>query len=226
MSRTQFECSPRVEKKIALYVAATAGAFAFVPSVQAQVIFTRTNVLLTHGTLVIDLDHDGTADFTLTDFETSSFYFRGGALDVSGQTGEQPAVLGQGGQGAHALAVPAGIPIGSNSPVGFVPAQGLVSMAYAFNSYNGHGLGGHFANAGIKYLGFQFTLNGQVHYGWARLDVTATIAAFPSVTATLTGYAYESTPNKSIPAGYRGFTDNGEPEGSLGMLSLGAAGRR
>src|SRR5437868_14678135 len=106
MSRTRFECSTRVEKKIALYVAAAAGTLAFAPSAHAQVIFTKTNVALSNGTLFIDLNHDGTADFTLTDDETNSYYFRGGFLNVGGQIGEDPAVLGHAGKGFFALAVP------------------------------------------------------------------------------------------------------------------------
>lgn len=43
-----------------------------------------------------------------------------------------------------------------------------------------------------RYLGLEFKVNGNVHYGWVRLN-------FPfSKGATITGYAYETIPNKPI----------------------------
>jgi len=49
-----------------------------------------------------------------------------------------------------------------------------------------------------RYLGLKFYIRGEVHFGWARVTVTTTGKTF---TATLTGYAYETIPNKSIIAG-------------------------
>jgi len=49
-----------------------------------------------------------------------------------------------------------------------------------------------------RYLGLKFMIKGKVHYGWARVTVTTSGQTF---TATLTGYAYETIPNKSIIAG-------------------------
>ena len=218
MSRSRVQCSSGLERKLLAYAAA-AGAMTFVPSLHAQVIYTKTNIVLQDGSAFIDLNHDGIADFTLVNSEFASYYFHGGFLNVIGDGQESPYVLAQAAHGFAALAVPHGVPIGSDSPAGFRSDAGPISMAHGFYSYNGKGLGGRFANAGERYLGLKFTLSGQVHYGWARLDV---FASFRGVTATLSGYAYESTPNKSIPAGYRGFVD----DGSLASLSLGAAGRK
>jgi hypothetical protein len=44
----------------------------------------------------------------------------------------------------------------------------------------------------------KFKIKGKTHYGWARLSVQVTQA---SITATLTGYAYETITNKAIRAG-------------------------
>jgi hypothetical protein len=41
-------------------------------------------------------------------------------------------------------------------------------------------------------------ISGKVHFGWARVTVTTSGKTF---TATRTGYAYETIPNKSIIAG-------------------------
>jgi hypothetical protein len=93
-----------------------------------------------------------------------------------------------------------------------------------------------------RYLGLKFVINGKVHYGWARLNVTFGTGSSPAnvpVFATLTGYAYETIPGKAIIAGniIAGATkgaDDVEPTASLntptpepntlGMLALGAPG--
>jgi len=67
-----------------------------------------------------------------------------------------------------------------------------------------------------RYLGLKFLVKGQVHYGWARLSVSK---IFP-FTATLTGYAYETIPNKSIVAG----KTHGNNDTTLGRLAQGASG--
>jgi hypothetical protein len=80
-----------------------------------------------------------------------------------------------------------------------------------------HGVWGGKEN---RYLGFAFVIQGQTHYGWAR--VTATSA--PMV---MTGYAYETIPGQAIRAGQTSGDDNDAPyAGSLGVLALGAAGRK
>ncbi len=56
---------------------------------------------------------------------------------------------------------------------------------------------GPWKDAHNRYLGLKFSVNGETHYGWARLTVTAK----HGITATLTGYAYETVPNKTIMAG-------------------------
>ena len=53
-----------------------------------------------------------------------------------------------------------------------------------------------------RYLGLKFVIHGKVHYGWARLSVTlAHHRQYDDVSGTLTGYAYETIPNKAILAG-------------------------
>ena len=50
-----------------------------------------------------------------------------------------------------------------------------------------------------RYLGVKFLINGQTHFGWVRLTVKSD--KLLSITATITGYAYETVPNKPIFAG-------------------------
>lgn len=52
------------------------------------------------------------------------------------------------------------------------------------------------------FLGIRFSLNGETHYGWIRLTVTSNLKLNkPTLEATITGYAYETVPNKPILAG-------------------------
>jgi hypothetical protein len=73
-----------------------------------------------------------------------------------------------------------------------------------------------------RYLGLGFQITGKTHYGWARLNVKVSKTA---ISATLTGYAYETIPNKPIIAGKTHGKDVIALEpASLGALAAGAPG--
>jgi hypothetical protein len=85
-----------------------------------------------------------------------------------------------------------------------------------------------------RYLGVRFNTGSKIHYGWARVTITTGDNRIGSV--LLTGYAYESIPNKPIIAGDTKGTDD-IPEGTdatlttptperatLGALALGTPG--
>lgn len=78
----------------------------------------------------------------------------------------------------------------------------------------------------------QFLINGEVHFGWARLTVLAD-KKHEEVTATLTGYAYETIAGRPIKAGQTHGTADGAAIESradsptapgLGLLALGSRG--
>lgn len=82
------------------------------------------------------------------------------------------------------------------------------TMAAAITSPGGghtFGAWGNIVLQPYRYLGVQFKINGQTHYGWARLIVKCSGL---NITATLTGYAYETVPNKGIMAGQKTGQDN------------------
>jgi hypothetical protein len=54
-------------------------------------------------------------------------------------------------------------------------------------------------NVTSRYLGLKFEVDGKTHYGWARLTVQ--LPGNYLINATLTGYAYETVPDKGILAG-------------------------
>lgn len=92
---------------------------------------------------------------------------------------------------------------------------------------------GAWVNVSDRYLGLKFKINGKFHYGWARLSVKVIKGQF-KITATLTGFAYETTPGKAIIAGATKGADDAEPAASLnrhapepatlGALARGAPG--
>ena len=98
---------------------------------------------------------------------------------------------------------------------------------------------GPWTNARHHYLGFEFLVAGELHFGWARLNVGDRTDFVGHFGATLTGYAYETVPNRPIQAGQTQSDDDmGSfvpqtlvPEGSpvlkpatLGLLAEGASG--
>jgi hypothetical protein len=52
---------------------------------------------------------------------------------------------------------------------------------------------GPWAHLKNRYLGLKFQTKGQTHFGWARLS---TKIGFGGATGILTGYAYETIPDK------------------------------
>ena len=87
-----------------------------------------------------------------------------------------------------------------------------------------------------RYLGLRFNLKQKTHYGWARLNISCN-PKNRRITALLTGYAYETIPNKPIVTGKtKGPDDLGNvaqpspaalrapthPPASLGLLAMGA----
>jgi len=69
---------------------------------------------------------------------------------------------------------------------------------------------GDFLGQSGKYLGVEFQIDGETHYGWVQIDVNAT-----ATQATINAYGYQDV------AGTPALTP--EP-GSLALLALGAAG--
>lgn len=224
--------SRSLERRLFAYAIAAAGATALAPSANASIVFTKVDFTVGHGTFNIDLNHDGIPDFTLRNYSTgySSFYIQ--QLTVVGGANASAKVIGETLYNRlHAWAAPLSWSIGPNSPKGFVNVKGapaLMASGVCTFYCNPHGA---FGRATDKFLGFQFSINGEVHYGWARISARL---RGNLITAVVTGFAYETQPNTAILAGDRGpvaeVTDPtmedslqaGAP--SLGLLSLGSLG--
>ncbi len=222
---------PKNLNAYALSAAATGVTLlAAAPPAGAKIIFTPVNGQIASGSkYALDLNHDGVVDFTLqNDFHNSTTPF-GEDLNIV------PAVKGnavwQGPRERYlqltAAALPAGVPVNTGKPFEFQ----AVNMAYASLTAFTYVSGGPWKNVTNRFLGLKFLINGEVHYGWARLTVL-TDSRRETVKATITGYAYETIANQPILTGQISGTEEESaittPATSdtvqLGLLALGSSG--
>jgi hypothetical protein len=216
--------------------AAGAGLLAMPQPLQAEVVFTPAQITLSNGPLAIDLNNDGAVDFILSNNSVGGgccFYTR--KLDVTGGFvgSSQNSIEGL---GTNAVALEAGAVVGPHDL--FLAAP--LNMATAFNDSNSFFfIFGPFANKRERFLGLRFTINGENHYGWAEFRIVR--AGFsgskPIISATLSGYAYETVPNRPLVAGVAESVSDGSAAPSdaspsaagpqpatLGLLALGSPG--
>jgi hypothetical protein len=74
-------------------------------------------------------------------------------------------------------------------------AQHYQVLWQTFTNSEGTNFIGPWQNVTDRFLGLSFKINGETHFGWARMSVSATRQV------TVTGYAYESTPNMPLVTG-------------------------
>ncbi len=189
-------------------VAAGVSAIALAQSAEAKIVYTPAHQHLPINQFFsLDLNHDGIADFTfLNRYWTASGVVFVGRLTVdpagrsSTSANEIWAKPCSSGLPGVALALPPGVKVG---PKGHFSHRGKL-MAYSYfdggarNDVSNNCIYGLWNDVSKRYLGLKFIIKGKIHFGWARLDVSA---KNDKVAATLTGYAYETIPNKSIKAG-------------------------
>jgi hypothetical protein len=170
----------------------------------------------------LDLNHDGNADFEFKNWWTggngTSVGPQGTLSILPAQRGDGNAILGYrtAGQGSllyFASALRAGARIG--------PKRLFLSPKFVDWMYVAGSSWGQWKDVRNRYLGFQFAIKGKTHYGWARLNVSFNPKNL-KITATLTGYAYQTIPNKPVIAGKtKGADDGVDQPATLGRLALG-----
>jgi len=198
----------------------------------AEIVYTRAHVNVTQcHAYGIDIDHTGTVDVYLN--------WCGGE-GLSYAVASADPYLGNGIAVSHngfALPMFLGAKIGparrfyGNS---FEPAMAVASFSTTNPVWHGLWADG---GKGLKnrYLGIKFKSHGQFHYGWARVSITISTYIREVL---LTGYAYETVPNKAIIAGQTKGpegAESGKPSSAavtepraspatLGLLASGAPG--
>jgi hypothetical protein len=244
-SRTPVKLSDSINGHLNRYAlaagAAGVGMLALAQPSQAKIVYTPAHVNFSqHPPVTLDLNHDGIGDFILgLGGRAESGFNSQYAFVFAPRSNNMDEVVATSKRGyAPAVALRAGERIGAGRLFG--NADFLVQHFSNFgrgssSTYWGDQWGNGGKGLKDRYLGLKFFINGKVHFGWARVTVTTSGKTF---TATLTGYAYETIPNKSIIAGKTKGPD-AEVAGkqvnatsiapapapqTLGMLALGASG--
>jgi hypothetical protein len=212
--------------------AAGVGALCFAKPAEARIVYTPAHVAIkaNGGLFRIDLDHDGSPDFGFSNTWTSnvSFAFRRLAVHPSQPTNEIWVTNSKacGGTASVVAALPKGKKIGPKGEFKHNPYGVMADATKATTC----GVWARQSNL-QAYLGLKFTINGKIHFGWARMKVDTLQRPFSAI---LTGYAYETIPGKAIVAGATKGSDDAEPTAAfsshssepatLGALALGAPG--
>jgi len=160
---------------------------------EGKIVYTPTHrVIGTNGFYLINFDHGGTTDFLIRE--------SGG---TSGSTGSNALLINGSGIEASVkkhfpAAVKKGAEIGPDQRfITRVYHESTMARAWQTDSIGFHYYG-QWVNVVDRYLGLRFKIRGGIHYGWARLSAKVKRR---KITATLTGYAYETIANKAIIAG-------------------------
>jgi hypothetical protein len=232
-SRKVVQVSEILARKLNWYaLAATAagvGALAIAtPCAEAKIIYTKTNVKFDSDYL-LDLNNDGVEDFSISFYRTNGHART--SLSARGH-GKGNSVVGYkfGREGPWAAALPAGRQIPRPEKLyGHFMAYWQSAGGPFLDSRppsSSFRWGGQWAGKdgyGLKkphYLGLKFMIDGKVHYGWASFTTQEKPAW--TATATLTGYAYETVPNKPITTGKtKGPDVIAVHPGTLGSLARG-----
>jgi hypothetical protein len=237
---TVSDLSGSVQQQLNKYAIAAGAAgvsvLALAQPVEAKIVYTPASVQLSGNQHYdLDLNNDGVTDFTLSHFSTHRNYHKGG---YDAQAMEEQPATGNGVIGKPPAALVARAIVGHGKL--FYGISGIMAFSGGYCGLNHctHHHGGNWLGVKNRYLGLEFQIKGRTHYGWARLTFEDGV-----LSATLTGYAYETIAGKSIRAGLtKGTADeSGEVDfgpgafmtapapvapqaASLGMLALGAQG--
>jgi hypothetical protein len=141
--------------------------------------------------IYLDLNNDGTDDFL---FFANSFTFASGSVQrvFVYPLGNNAVNASLSGTYAYPYVLPSGNAIDGNQEwlnIGYVQTMAWQTFTSSFS-----GEYGNWINITDGYIGLRLDLNGQTHYGWARLDVSPGLA-------TLKDYAFESLACLGIEAG-------------------------
>jgi hypothetical protein len=228
-SRLPSNLSESLHQRLHSYALAASAAgvslLALAQPSEAKIVYTRVHTKIPANTHVgLSLTHDGVRDL--------SFFWRSyssnGSLGLRVYPVEPKGVIGYQGAGRSvfcASALTSGVVVGPKD--NFMPPRGgrqLVNMWVGFvTDGNGTDSYGRWRDVERGYLGVKFSDKGKTHYGWVRLNVKETKIG-DGIDAVISGYAYETIPNKPIITGETKGPDvvTVQPA-SLGHLAHGAA---
>jgi hypothetical protein len=189
--------------------AAGIGVLALALPAEAKIIYTPADVYIRFGQIVpLDVNHDGVNDFVFSNTSVSGATFYS-VLRAVGFNGN--AIVRQyiGGKYGGLADLRAGVRVGPNRRFSHNSGPGMAGYCVGPYCHSFFGPGAH-EGKGVKngYVGLKLTIKGKVHYGWARLTGSMGPPKKDDIVGHLTGYAYETTPNKPIITGKTKGPDN------------------
>ncbi|HEX9825952.1 MAG TPA: T9SS type A sorting domain-containing protein [Flavobacteriaceae bacterium] len=188
--------SENLSKRLTQYGALTT-ALTGVANVNGQIYYSGIiDDTAYNDTYSLDLDGDTNTDFVFEHFYYSKSYGNLLSVNVNFAFNPQNAILGSFDLYIYPFALNDGDPIASgdtnwinNSNIGF-----LNRYSYCYNSKTAWC--SSVSKSTNKYMGLRFEFNGEIHYGWARLE----IGVVPS-DWVLKDFAYNTTAGEAIEAG-------------------------
>jgi hypothetical protein len=213
--------------------AGTAGVSALALSVpaHAEIVYTSVHQSIgRNGMLLLDINHDGIIDFTLREAFVFSNIFGGGST-WNNKLYIIPAAGGGIAGGFYTLfgmvgELPGGAGIGPRRS--FMTDRPMVRWDVGLG--DGYCVGS-WCYSTTGFLGLRFQINGQTHYGWARLTAVFNYRTH-SMDSQLIDYAYETSADTRILAGkMRGESSRSPSDidtsvqqpATLGLLALGSS---
>jgi hypothetical protein len=203
----------QVAKRLLAYATVASAAIAGCASdAKAEIIYTPTHNNINQD-YYLDLNHDGIGDFHI-----HSYYLSGiGDLQVFPMIPINKIAGVR--KGCPIFAPDGAAPLAKGAAIGpgltFDGKANCMAVLFSYSTY------GPWVGLQDRYLGFEFYIKGQKHYGWARLSVQSW-TCFPCI-GRIFGYAYETIPGKPIVAGDEGPATKASLEpATLGALALGA----
>jgi len=223
--RTPCRLSDSVHRQLNMYAlaasAAGVGVLALAQPADAKIVYTKTHrVIGPNSSYPLDLNHDGKSDFTFSNNLITATSGTARSLRLYAAGANQ--VEGAWGPGSRSF-LAAALKYGTRIPKGRF-SHATARMAFQCDGFS---VGcsrtssekGNWFNVTNRYLGLKFRVHGKTHYAWARLNVQFTDF---TLTGTLTGYAYETVPDKAIIAGKTKGPDVSIAQpATLGRLALG-----
>lgn len=185
-------------KKLASYSALSAAFLAVSDEANAQIVYNDIEDVAVElfGTYDLDMDGDAVIDFHFRAGTLGSgswtFGSMGGSATTLGVGGPSNLIAGYSGSFYYYASI-----IGEGDAIDGGLAFDIPASSFAVLASNFYGsLYGAFGDAGPNFLGVQYAVGGNVHYGWIRVDVT-----MEPLVINILDYAFEATPETSIDAG-------------------------
>jgi hypothetical protein len=212
-------CNQQLNDYARAATAAGLGLLALVLPAEGKIVYTPANLPLisNHHQVFIDLNHDGVDDFFFSATDTGTARISSFLVQLRVLPAQQGNAIWRIPERRHndcAAALPAGIQVRLKRPFRINP-----KILFHYRE-RGASVTSYCAWKQLRtaYLGLKFNIKGKTHFGWARVKV------FDFFIVTLTGYAYETIPNKAIITGKTEGPDviTLEPA-SLGALAAGAS---